>query len=212
MLQPADWRALHGGILLFFYGLCRWLDLTAWPWFLLVPLAAYLLVAALVRPLRQTISCLDLGRFDGFNQAIALGIIGLSTGALLVFDAVIRPDVTDLAARMPLHLFGNVLLSGACFALLNATLEELFFRGVLFDALDSQIGLTWALLVQAVAFGVGHVNGYPPGPFGAVLAGIYGLLLGVLRWQARGIGLAIVAHIVADATIFGILVAASEPA
>jgi uncharacterized protein len=205
--RTADWRALHGGILLLFFGVCRYIEsLAEWPLYWLVPIAAYLLVALLVPPLRRTISCLAVGRFDGFNQAIALGIIGLSTAALLLFDAVVRPDVSALAARMPLGMFGNVLLAGACFAVVNALLEEIFFRGVLLDALDSQLGLTAALLVQAVAFGLGHINGYPPGPLGAVLAGVYGLLLGLLRWQARGIGLAIIAHIVADATIFGILV------
>lgn len=205
--KTADWRAVHGGVLLLFFGICLFVEpLAAWPLYWLVPILAYLLVVVLVPPLRRTLTCLTVGQFDGLNQALALGIIGLSIAALLLFDAIFRPDVSALAARLPLKLFGNAILAGMCFAVLNALLEEIFFRGVLFDALDSQLGLVWALLVQAVAFGLGHAKGYPPGPLGAVLAGIYGLMLGVLRWQARGLGLAVIAHIAADATIFGILI------
>ena len=41
---------------------------------------------------------------------------------------------------------------------------------------------------------------------GAVLAGIYGLALGCLRVFTCGLGLPVIAHIVADATIFILVV------
>ena len=88
------------------------------------------------------------------------------------------------------------------FSFLNALLEEIIFRGILLDALDSQIGLRWALLVQAVVFGTGHMlGGYPPGVVGAVLAAIYGLMLVMLRVHSRGLAAPYLAHVVADATI-----------
>ena len=56
--------------------------------------------------------------------------------------------------------------------------------------------------VTAALFGLGHLHGYPPGPLGAVLAGLYGVALGLLRWWAGGLGLAVACHVSADATIF----------
>jgi uncharacterized protein len=44
-----------------------------------------------------------------------------------------------------------------------------------------------------------------PGLLGAVLAGIYGISLGWLRAFSGGIGLPLLAHIAADATIFTII-------
>jgi hypothetical protein len=41
------------------------------------------------------------------------------------------------------------------------------------------------------------------------LAGLYGLALGLLRWRAGGLGLAVACHISADATIFYLLVSDS---
>jgi hypothetical protein len=41
-----------------------------------------------------------------------------------------------------------------------------------------------------------------------VLAGAYGVALGLLRWWSGGLGLTIGCHVCADATIFGIMVSA----
>ena len=56
-----------------------------------------------------------------------------------------------------------------------------------------------------VLFAMGHLHGYPPGPIGTVLAGIFGFAVGLLRLWAGGLGLAIAVHICADATIFSLL-------
>lgn len=52
------------------------------------------------------------------------------------------------------------------------------------------------------------MHGYPPGLLGAALAGIYGLALAWLRVFTGGLGLPVITHIVADATIFIIVVRA----
>jgi membrane protease YdiL (CAAX protease family) len=62
-----------------------------------------------------------------------------------------------------------------------------------------------ALAATTVLFALGHLHGYPPGPLGAVLAGIFGLALGLLRLWTGGLGLAIAVHVCVDATIFGLL-------
>ena len=99
-----------------------------------------------------------------------------------------------------------MIVAGFIFAVLNAFLEELLFRGVFFFAVEAQTGAPMAVVITAALFGYGHMHGYPPGPLGAVLAGVYGLALGWLRVSTGGLGLPVLAHIAADATIFIIVV------
>jgi membrane protease YdiL (CAAX protease family) len=117
-----------------------------------------------------------------------------------------KPDVYALAARLPGALPRNVILAGACLSVVNAVLEEVFFRGVIYDALESEWGWRTAVIISGAFFGVLHIVGYPPGPSGAVMAGIYGIMLGWLRRRTGGLLWPTVAHVVADATIVGILV------
>lgn len=63
-----------------------------------------------------------------------------------------------------------------------------------------------ALVTTSLLFGFGHLQGYPPGYVGAFLACVYGFAIGALRIYTKGLALPIVAHIFADATIYGILV------
>jgi membrane protease YdiL (CAAX protease family) len=59
--------------------------------------------------------------------------------------------------------------------------------------------------ISTLLFGLGHLHGYPPGHVGALLAGIFGFCLGCLRVYTGGLGLPVIAHIAADATIFQIV-------
>jgi membrane protease YdiL (CAAX protease family) len=107
--------------------------------------------------------------------------------------------------KIPAAAFGHLVLAGVCFSIVNGILEELVFRGVLWEALAKEWNVAMALGVTAALFGLGHLHGYPPGPLGAILAGLYGVALGLLRWLAGGLGLAVACHVIADATIFSLL-------
>ncbi|MFI5379048.1 MAG: CPBP family intramembrane glutamic endopeptidase, partial [Tepidisphaerales bacterium] len=177
-----------------------------WPWYFLVPLLIYAAVVSLIAPMRRTVHWCKPGRLTGWPLAATAAIIVGSTLTLLTFHAIVKPDVTSLARQLPLHLPVHVAFACAAFALVNALMEEVIFRGVLLDALVSQIGVAWALVIQAVAFGIGHAQGYPPGRTGMFLAGVYGLALGVLRLKSGGLLGVWIAHIAADVTIFWIVV------
>jgi membrane protease YdiL (CAAX protease family) len=198
--------SVHGG--LFLAALCA-VALTrpplSWPWYLLLPLLAYAAVAGALPTLRRTAPSVRVGRLGGAPLACAAGLSLATTAVLVGFHAWFRPDVNELAARLPVAVFGNLLLAGVCFSVVNAALEEVVFRGVLWGALADEWNGGVALAVTAVFFGLGHWHGYPPGSLGAVLAGAYGLALGALRWWAGGLALAAGCHVCADATIFGLL-------
>jgi membrane protease YdiL (CAAX protease family) len=205
--SDADWRAVHGGLLLALLLLAACVPaLAPWQLYLLMPLAAYLALVLLVRPLRRTCGWFALGRLDWCGAGATLAVILVSSTTLVLYQAIMAADVSALASRLPLAGMGNVVVAAACFAVVNAVLEELIFRGVLYDAVASQWGWPAAVGATAVAFGAGHINGYPPGWSGSVLAAVYGVMVGLLRWYSRGLALPVVAHVCADATICGILV------
>lgn len=122
-----------------------------------------------------------------------------------VFDGQLPQDYVDAAAGHPLWLLA---LGGAGFSLLNAAVEEAVFRGVLQTAMERVSGPAVAIAAQATAFGALHVLGVPSGVVGAVMAGCWGVLLGVLRWRTRGLLAPYAAHVAADATIFLMLLPA----
>jgi membrane protease YdiL (CAAX protease family) len=204
-------QPVHGGLLLallvtpfFVPGLQRW------PWYLLVPLSAYLLAVAVISPLRRTVGWIRLGRLRGSVLLATGAVIVIASSALLVYDALCQPDLSQLRRQVPLTLPLPAVVVGAFFSAFNALLEEVIFRGILLDALSASIGATWAVIVQAVAFGVGHAHGYPPGPIGMALAAVYGVMLGWLRQRSGGLAAPWVAHFVADATIFWIVATAGR--
>src|SRR5205814_10131496 len=98
-----------------------------------------------------------------------------TSGVLLAFQALAHPEVTDLAARLPVAAFGNVVLAGVCCSVVNALLEEVVFRGVLWGVLADEWNRGVALVATTVLFGLGHLHGYPPGTLWALLSGLYSL-------------------------------------
>src|SRR5439155_13501969 len=115
-------------------------------------------------------------------------------------------DAAEAAQQLPHRTTLPLLVCGASFALVNAFLEEMLFRGILLDAFESQIGPLWALLVQGVVFGVAHMHGVSSGVTGVIMAAIYGCWLGLLRQWTRGLLAPYLAHVCADATIFVLLI------
>lgn len=176
-----------------------------WPWHLVLPVLVYGGIVFAFAPLRRTFPKLAIGRLGGAPLACSAALALATTFVLLVFQSLVRPDVKDLAATLPIDWFGNLPLAGVCFSVVNAALEELIFRGILWDLVADEWSERIAFVVTSFLFGLGHFQGYPPGPIGAIMAGLYGVSLGAIRWWTGGFGLATACHVGADATIFWIL-------
>ena len=173
-----------------------------WPWLWLEPLAAYGATVALFRPLRISFRPWRFGHASKPSILATVIVTVVSCVVLVTFHRVTRPDVRDFLAFLPIAALGGLISAGVGFSILNALLEEIVFRGILFDAVESQWGAWPAAAATAFLFGYGHMHGYPPGPLGAVLAGTYGFCLGGLRAHTGGLGLCVLSHIAADATIY----------
>lgn len=196
----------HGLVFILLEGMVAFAPaLQRWPLVWLVPLAAYAILVALVPALRSSFHPWRFGRISLTAVVATLVLAVGSCSVLAAFQSCRHPDLSGFRGLIPVSTLGGVLMAGALFSCLNALLEEIIFRGILFDALEPEWGGGVAVAMTAFLFGCGHLRGYPPGLPGAALAGFYGLCLGWLRLVTRGIGLPVVAHIAADATIFVIL-------
>jgi membrane protease YdiL (CAAX protease family) len=198
----SDWRAVHGALfVVLMIGTLLVSALRNWPWLWLAPLTSYFAVVACVPPMRRSFQWLRVGRVTGKSLGVSVALIAVTSSALWLFHHTTH-GLASSGPPLPLRNFGAGLASCITFATLNGIFEELVFRGILFDALESQWGKWLALLLTSVAFGVGHLHGYPSNPIGGCLAGLFGAALGGLRLWTSGLALPIVVHIAADATIF----------
>jgi membrane protease YdiL (CAAX protease family) len=126
--------------------------------------------------------------------ALSLGYISVTLDAMFV----------SWLPEVPLWVFPLLALG---FALTNAAMEEIIFRGIMMEALDNAFGAGHlSNVIQAFSFGAVHYqSGFPNGVCGFVMVFVYGLMLGILRRQSRGILAPWMTHIAADITIFMIL-------
>jgi membrane protease YdiL (CAAX protease family) len=210
--------AVHVGLFaLLHFLVCRlpWIG-GQWPLNNFTALALYALLVASIRPLRATSGWLRRGSVDRGTRVAIAGFSGTSAVALVLWRYGSHTDMTRFRAYMPswaLALPHGVLVVAlpvgiVLFAMLNAAFEETIWRGVIMQSLESTFGRgAFVCVLQAVGFGVWHFRGFPSGVIGSVLAGIFALMMGILRMRGRGMLAPFLAHVCADTTIF-VLVAA----
>lgn len=92
------------------------------------------------------------------------------------------------------------------FAMVNALIEEIEFRGLLMEALlrdhDTLTVVASVVWLQALLFAVQHYKGgFPCGHTGFVLVLVWALVLGAIRYCADGCLLVYLIHVVADTTV-----------
>jgi len=203
-----DWNIVHLGILICSITLFSLIPGTRrWPWSFLIPVLLYWALLQSFRPLRLTVTWLRTGH-PTLPIWIVAGTVALGSAvSLLLWFKLARPDVKWQAGLIPPWSPGRLVLLGLGFALFNAAVEEMIWRGVIFDALErARLPTAPVVLMQAVSFGVVHLHGFPSGSLGILLASAYGAILGFLRAQTRGLLVPFVTHAVTDSSIFVILV------
>ena len=178
-----------------------------WPLPTALALSIALIIGKLAPFTRESFSWIKRGDFGRQQIAISAIIVAISGISLLLWSAVIKPDVSDIAARIP-HIHPLALVfTGTLFAVSNAACEEFVWRGMIFDALGRVFSSgAVVIFIQALSFGIAHLNGFPRGASGMVLAGIYGCMMGYVRRSAKGLLAPVAVHAFADAVIYSILV------
>ena len=167
----------------------------------------YGVVIARARWLRDGVGWPRAGVLDA-PIATFITVFAVVSGAIaMLWYTITQPDLTDLIAMMPDWPVWGLVPLGVAFAVVNASLEEAIYRGVVQDALERTIGVgNAALVLQAAAFAVLHVyGGFPRGAAGLGLTFVYGLAMGVLRRRSGGLLAPIVAHTITDLMIVGLV-------
>lgn len=181
-----------------------WLAGLLWQITAAIALGTYVMLARRVPALAPGPAWCAQGRVP-WLATLAVG--GVTPIALVGWLLVMRPDLGDvLGAYVPAGAPLPLLIAGAVlFSVVNASLEELIWRGVIQDRLVPLVGVGAAVVLQATSFGMQHAHGVPHGIVGVVLAGTWALMLGALRQRSGGLLAPLIAHIIADAAIAAIV-------
>jgi membrane protease YdiL (CAAX protease family) len=148
----------------------------------------------------------ERGRLDGATWLLIVASLVVSSTALVAWFALAKPDYGEVVAMFPEVPTPALFVGVVMFAVLNAALEETIYRGVVMGALDASLGAGMVpVLLQAVLFGILHINGFPRGPVGIGLATIYGMMMGLVRRKSGGMLAPWIAHVGTDVTIGSIL-------
>jgi membrane protease YdiL (CAAX protease family) len=190
-----------------------------WLFNLLLATAVYFAVYVVYPPIRKNTRWLTPGRLSPGTVLAIAAVVGLSTGALIVWASGGLRAVGVLSAggstsaneSLPgtfapdIPRFSNPLLLATGitgFALLNGAGEEAMFRGIYWDGLASLFrSPCTVVLTQALFFGLCHFRGFPSGPIGIGLSFLYGAVMGLIRHRTGGILAPVIAHVLTDAMI-----------
>ena len=186
--------------------------LTAWPWYLLVPIVAYLTVIGAVPAFREELAALRPGRVDRC-AALLIGLaILLAAAGLLLWTLLTNPELDGFAEMVPDMPLWMLPLAGLGFAVLNAAIEEITFRGSMQLALERALGFGAApVVIQAALFGLLHFReGFPGGYWGVGMTFAYGLVLGVIRRRTQGLLAPWLAHVGGDIVVFILVMSFSD--
>jgi membrane protease YdiL (CAAX protease family) len=135
--------------------------------------------------------------------------IPLCSSVALVFIAVVaigrllyRGDI-PLLPELPL---GLLLLLGLAGSLLNASTEEIIYRGHLMSRLEENVGAKGAVLLQGLFFAIAHLwMKVPIGPWGLLMVFVFGIAMGWLVKKTRGLFAAVYVHTLVDLAFFAVL-------
>lgn len=174
------------------------------PFNYLTPLILYAYAVVLIPVLRGAVGWLRVGQFDAKIWMLLVAIIVVSGVALTAWVHESSPDLSRYSRLLPKLPLWPTLVYGLAFSAFNAAREEIIWRGIMMEALDSAFGAgILSEVIQALSFGVAHYqSGFPNGIEGSSMAFAYGLMLGTIRRKSRGMLACWIAHVAADSTIF----------
>ena len=156
---------------------------------LVAALAASLVCARLLE--RRTLASVGFKRHRGWPKDFALGSLigGLSLALAVGLEAAagavhLAPQVTNAGA----------LAINFAFFLIAGAVEELLFRGFVFQALVHNLGGLAAIAITSIFFGLAHVRNANASTFSTINTILAGAWLGVAYLMTRSLWLATALH------------------
>lgn len=201
-----DVYTMHFNIFLIFCYLMNWFPHFAnYPFSQLTSLLLYGYTVMVIPSLRQSVGWIRVGKFDAsIWRLIAIASV-LSCAALVAWVKWSGPDLSRFSGMLPSgRAPGMLLLNGLLFVAFNAAEEEIIWRGVMMEALDSAFGAgVLSIVIQAASFAAVHyLNGFPNGVSGSLIVFACGFMLGIIRRKSKGIVACWLAHMASDILIY----------
>ncbi len=110
-------------------------------------------------------------------------LFGAVTGTLLYSGIILVASVAGWYAVQSTRIEAGALLGSFALLLFAAAFEELLFRGVLFQSLETALGTGWALAISGALFGALHLGNTNASLTGALAVSLAGVALGaVFAW------------------------------
>jgi len=147
--------------------------------------------------LQPLLDNLQMGLLGGVALFLAAGVVG---GALTRFG--VRQNQFERFAGIEVAPPGLFLLAAAAGCILAPFVEELFFRGYIFQTFSARYGRGWAYLFSAGLFAVVHANLAAAAPIF-----VLGLMLAAIFQRSGSIVPGVIAHGVNNAIAFALLYA-----
>ncbi|GAC1351443.1 MAG: hypothetical protein NVS3B20_24200 [Polyangiales bacterium] len=180
-----------------------------WPLPMVIILALYAAIVSSSRWLRKSMGWLRFGTIDRVARIMIAVSVVASAISLITWRLFTSVDLTQHRSFVPTQVpFWTLPIGLLAWASLNAAFEEIMWRGVIMSALEAAFGPGYvAWLLQGIGFGVWHFGGFPSGVIGSGLATVFALMMGALRMRGRGMLAPLIAHTLADTTIFILVLA-----
>ncbi|MEH7179178.1 CPBP family intramembrane glutamic endopeptidase [Neobacillus vireti] len=113
-------------------------------------------------------------------------IIGLAVSSTLLIPMVLNQEMSDIK---------SMVLFGILFAIINATLEEIIWRGILLSSIRKYVSTFYAIMITSLGFGLLHISiGIPL--LISLLFSFGGLFYAIVVLKTNSIYPAIIFHIV----------------
>lgn len=207
---PRAVYAVHASLLtLLWVSLAAFVPLfQTWPFSILIPLLFYGILAGVVPQLRSSSGWIHRGRLSQDVIILIIVTVVVSSLSLIAWVILAEPDIGHHLALVPELPLWAYPFAGLGFAVFNAAMEEAVFRGIIMETVDSALGPgRLSVGIQAVPFAALHyLAGFPNGVSGFFMVLIYGAMLGIIRRVSKGMLAPFIAHVMADITIFSILI------
>lgn len=196
--------AIHSGllVLLIIIGFMTPAIRATWPFSGLLVVGVYAGVVRRTTLLKTSSGWARKGRPTCTDLVLSVILGGLTFLAIMMWVRLARPDLSGQIAAIPDASIWKLVVIGVLFAVVNSFIEEVIFRGVFMYSLEAALGTWAAVVLQAIIFGLFHVQGLPSGPYGMLLAGVVGLVLGFLRLRTRGMLAPWITHGTANGLIY----------
>lgn len=181
------------------------IGLYGWPRYLVVPLLLYAALAINFTPLRRTIPRIAVGHIRTHDLSDGLGLAVACSALMLLSYLLFRIDFSFFRRQVPHWPEPKLIAACLGLALANAFLEELVWRGIVYDSL-AVFGVGPALTLSSMAFAISHVFFLPTPILGMSMALTFGLAAGWIRARTGGIALPILMHFLVDSTLAAIII------